>query len=296
MQVYATPDLEFSQAGGFALSDHVWLFTLVALIFLLVMLMQTARDRFSEDGFSLTAKITLMTSLLVILAAASVGSLTYMVIRDLKISDEVIQFQLGVKEEIERLDRIIDELKHDVRYLHRHPQLKSIFEPLKQHSGSSHTNPILQSSLNRLAVGFRELLHSRPGYQQIRLVEASQQGNELVRVERKGDELVDVQTEALQPKAGEPYFKELLTWSSEHVYLSEVSLNREHGVVMSPRIPMLRGGMPVRSAGGQLLAFLIINVDISPLLSELINKERPNHAAYVTNEGGEILLFRESHQ
>ncbi len=293
MQVYEAPIVAFSDAGSIVLADHVWLFVLMALLFPLLMAMQATRDRLSIEGLSLTAKITLMSSLFVMLAAAGVGLLAYNIIRDLEINDEVTQLQLGVKQKIERLDRIVVRLKQDVRHLHRHPQVEAVLDPLRHLNESTDSNSIQLSELNRMAVVFRELLYSRPDYQQIRLLAANEDGRELLRLERRGGEIIAVDPEALQSKADEPYFQELLTWKSDYIYLSEVSLNRENGVITSPHTPMLRGGVPVRSLDGQLLAFLLINVNLSPLFQEFIVIESPDDADYITNERGEILVFRE---
>ena len=53
------------------------------------------------------------------------------------------------------------------------------------------------------------------------------------------------------------------------IYMSPMSLNKEFGEVVFPYKPMLRFSIPIYSDKGKRFAFLIMNVNATPLIQKL---------------------------
>lgn len=144
---------------------------------------------------------------------------------------------------------------------------------------------------------FWALLSEEPAYAQIRLLTAAQNGQELVRVNRTAEGIEIVPNAELQQKGDEPYIQEALAyvdpqidWTNgadkhaHQIYLSQITLNREYGLVTEPKSANLRMISPVYAADGQLFGFLIINTDWGTFLQEAFKDVRVAHSVFVFNE------------
>jgi diguanylate cyclase (GGDEF)-like protein/PAS domain S-box-containing protein len=294
MRVYDMCVTPPDYSGSFDLGEYDWLFALVTLLFLLVMVFQGIRDRFSESGMSLAAKTTLMTSVLVISVAGIVGLLAYNHTRNVAVGDEIKLIEQEVNEEVEELEALFEQLHEDIRYLQQHPVLATELEEAVNESIPFIEWGPRQERYHETALVMGELLRARPNYAQIRFVGLSERGRELIRIERRGETIVRIPDQDLQYKGDEPYFREVLASSHQDVYLSSVSLNREYGIVTLPHTLMLRAAKMVNRTNGELVGFLVINLDLTTVLGEMIVTESPNDADHITNQKGEILLARDA--
>lgn len=103
------------------------------------------------------------------------------------------------------------------------------------------------------------------GYDQARLVCVA--GRERVRVNfRYGVEVVEAQD--LQDKSERYYVKEGMSLAPGEVYVSPLDLNREHGLIENPHVPMLRFVAPVFEDGNRL-GMVVLNLDATVLLGEV---------------------------
>ena len=103
-------------------------------------------------------------------------------------------------------------------------------------------------------------------------------------MQRNADGAVEiVGADALQRKAGEPYFAGALNAAPGTAYLSEINLNREYGEIQQPQIPVLRAAVPVPTADGQPYGMLVINLDMRPSLATLTRGLATENRYYITN-------------
>lgn len=117
---------------------------------------------------------------------------------------------------------------------------------------------------------FFSLLSAKSNYVQARLVDAQAPGRELIRVERLSTgELRVVEAGELQAKGARRYVQSTLALDSGSVYLSAIELNREHGQVEEPWLPVIRAATPIRDREGRLVAMIVINVEVRQLLEQL---------------------------
>ncbi len=124
----------------------------------------------------------------------------------------------------------------------------------------------LQQWRNRLITTFSAFIASYPEYQQIRLIDKN--GNELVRVQINASQKIEVVADSeLQNKSDTPYVKETLKLKAGEAYYSDVNLNREHGVIQTPHLPVIRLASPIHNAEGETVAIVVMNIAVQRLFS-----------------------------
>ncbi|MGR0279530.1 ATP-binding protein [Marinomonas dokdonensis] len=116
---------------------------------------------------------------------------------------------------------------------------------------------------------FLAFAQSNPEIRQIRLIGKENHGRELVRVERRGKLISSVSFDLLQEKGDEDYFREISRLSPNEIYISDITLNREYGVVENPIWPTYRIAKPLYDDSLNYYGFIIINIDASYLLNLL---------------------------
>lgn len=123
----------------------------------------------------------------------------------------------------------------------------------------------------RLTVILLAFVRNHPEYQQIRLIDAN--GEELVRVQRimNGDVVVVPKNE-LQNKSNSFYVSETLKLKEGELYFSDVSLNKEHGVIQIPHLPVLRIATPVINIGGKVSSVMVMNLSTEQLFQGVTSK------------------------
>jgi len=138
----------------------------------------------------------------------------------------------------------------------------------------------------RLSVIFSAFLVNHPEYQQIRYIAAD--GDELVRVQAGLDGVRGVPFKQLQNKADSLYVSETIKLREGEVYYSDVSLNREHGVIQEPHQPVLRLASPIFNDDGQVAALLVINLSIEWLFDAIHPDENGTQRNIADDRGNYI--------
>jgi PAS domain S-box-containing protein len=141
---------------------------------------------------------------------------------------------------------------------------------------------------NRLKAIFSAFIANNTEYLQIRYIGLN--GKEIVRVQiNEFNEIEVVSDNLLQNKADELYVIKTLEMPSEQVYFSNVSLNREHGVVQVPYQPVLRLAAPVLTDDNQVKGIIVINLATEKLFHDikLINQ---GTSQFMVDENGNYIL------
>lgn len=102
---------------------------------------------------------------------------------------------------------------------------------------------------------FAAFIRMRPEYDQIRVLDTN--GQEIVRINQGTDGHI-VSEELLQDKSGRDYFKQTKQLKDGQYYLSDISLNQEHGKISLPRKSVIRIVTPIVSKR-QKQGILVIN-------------------------------------
>ncbi len=184
------------------------------------------------------------------------------------------------------------QLEHDVTLLARdlQSQLDDVERDVRALAGALAPRPrseLAGSEREWLGRLFRSMAEAKPHYLQVRLLGPT--GRELLRVERSPG-AANVRTVAapqLQRKDHRPYFRSAMALRRGEIYFSAIDLNREHGRIDVPHVPVLRASSPL-FAGSERNGVVVINVAMSTVLDSL----RPREGAElrVVDTSGSFLL------
>ena len=142
----------------------------------------------------------------------------------------------------------------------------------------------------RMAARYLAELDSKPAYDQFRILGLD--GFELVRVDRSGPNRSArvVRGAELQSKAVSEFFKATIGLSPGEIYVSQIDLNQDRGVIVTPQVPTFRVASPIFASDGKRFGVVVINVDMRPLFDRLRSLARPGRRFFVVNERGDYLL------
>ncbi|WP_424929286.1 ATP-binding protein [Amaricoccus tamworthensis] len=140
----------------------------------------------------------------------------------------------------------------------------------------------------RVAQRFSDLSMNN-GYLQVRFIGTADGGREIVRVERHGERVETTPKKALQRKAHRPYFRETVKLEAGQLYQSDIELNREHGRIQTPRIPVLRTATPVFDDADHLVGIVVVNIDARQLTGLLRGSLPEPIELYVSRSDGQII-------
>ena len=130
-----------------------------------------------------------------------------------------------------------------------------------------HELELLQPSKRVISHAFKTLFKVYPELLQVRWLDL--QGNEIVRLELTHDgTLVEVDESALQNKASRYYFTAGISLVPDEIFITQIDLNVENGVVQRPFYPTVRA--VTKATQAELgTGILVINFDLRPLLDNL---------------------------
>jgi PAS domain S-box-containing protein len=112
-------------------------------------------------------------------------------------------------------------------------------------------------SLHHLAAEYVALVQHRQFFDQLRLIDTA--GQEIMRVDRKADTAELVPADQLQSQADRSHTKETLKLDRGQVFVSQLELNVERGVIEQPVKPTIRVGAPVFDSAGTKRGIVVIN-------------------------------------
>lgn len=210
-------------------------------------------------------------------------------------SDNVLQkkalqvLSQKVDREAAVITRVIKTIQEDARFLVESSQAKGIGRALLNEGFDEQENMTLSMWDKRLARQFKTVLEQRDMYYQLRLIGLDDHGREITRVDRAGDSVEVTSQDALQQKEHRGYFQEGIKLAPGALYMSDISLNREHGEITYPPRLMLRVVAPLYNGEGKLLALLVINAGLKKIASGL-QRATEETFFFIANDRGDYLI------
>lgn len=225
---------------------------------------------------------------LVACTAGSIGLVVYWGYTSIIATEQRQTLERYGEVEAKRLHYAFQELSNDVRLLAGLPGVRGLSRFRDTDSA------IVQSRQQRwkdgLAAVFTEMLRAKSHYVQIRLIGVAENGRELVRVDRHMDDIQRIAEQELQQKGGRSYFQEAIRLRDGQLYLSQINLNREQGLVEIPYRPVLRAAIPVSDSAGEPFGIVIINLNFASFFDELYPSENLRDTYYLANAAGDFLV------
>tara|TARA_R110001583_G_scaffold195379_2_gene372438 strand:- start:1295 stop:4378 length:3084 start_codon:yes stop_codon:yes gene_type:complete len=166
----------------------------------------------------------------------------------------------------EKLEKSLEESKNKLLFLHSTPPVSGLSRSILHNDVDPLDNTTTQQWKTRLTTIFLAFIQSNPEIRQIRFIGKDNNGKELVRVEKNASRLVVTPKELLQEKGGTDYFLAVSTLKNNEVYVSDITLNREYGVIDNPMWPAIRVAKPVFDENFEFFGMVIINIDASTLI------------------------------
>lgn len=228
--------------------------------------------------FGIAARLGVLLAGVGFVASGLTGFYAYSVSRDLLVQAARNELATSTQVLARRLTASRQEISRTLKILATHPAAVTALE-----------TPDAQLE-NQLATLFTQVLRANPSYFQIRLISASNNGQERVRIDREGDTFVRVSGDDLQEKGHYAYVSDTLKMAEGKTYLSRVVINHEQGAHAGMGQPTVLLAMPVINTQGLTLGLVVINVDLNRIF-DLLKLDLPKEfELYLANTTGDYLI------
>ncbi len=228
--------------------------------------------------FGIAARLGLILAAVVVLAAGLTGYYAYDVSRALLIESAKNELLTSTKVLARRIMLNRDEISRNLQLLSNHPAAFTALEMGKP------------AQLDQLADLFELIMKANPGYFQVRLISALDNGMERVRVDRDGPRLMRVTADDLQEKGHFPYVFDTLQLVANETYLSRIVINHERGAHSGLEQPTVQLAMPVIDPQGKALGVVVINVDLNGTFALLAADLPKDFQLFLANSHGDFLI------
>ncbi len=146
--------------------------------------------------------------------------------------DKLRDFQYTSQSKSEETVAFFHSIESDVASLSNNPFLTNLIDAVKSEEADE-----INYCRYEVEMLFKTFSESRKIYAQIRYIDST--GQEIVRVDSKENNVYAVPQGELQDKSSRYYFQESIKLNEGNIYISELDLNRECGLIETPHKPML---------------------------------------------------------
>ncbi len=240
----------------------------------------------------LSTRLAVAMVALAVLTAAAVGFITYRDVESAILSSEIERQKANIHLVTQEFESRMSIARADIIGFRSAVALAGIIRA----AVNGGVDPIDGASLaewnKRFARRLTAELGAKPDYLQFRIIGLADDGREILRVDRQGagGSIRVVPDAELQAKGGRGYFEAAIAEPRRSVYISPIELNREHGAIEVPHIPVMRVATPVYTVEGKAFGILIINLDLRPAFAAIRGSARPGNRIYLVNERGDFLI------
>ena len=228
--------------------------------------------------FHIATKLALVLILVGMAAAAVTGFFVYDISRDLLVESAKNRLLTSTQSLGRRLVSARQETVRHLQTIAGHPLAQTVL---------SDSNP---HSREQLAIFFRLIMETHPGYEQIRLISADNHGLELIRFDRKNHVLHRIPPDELQEKGHYSYVSETLQLPAHTAYMSRISGRQEPAVDTGWGKPSMHVAMPVIATSGKAIGVVVITLDVNHTFSTLTEDLPREFELYLANGRGDILI------
>lgn len=240
---------------------------------------------------SLSFKITLFSTIIVLVATLLVGVIVYTETGAYFYNSTV----RGLNAESQLLRNDIEnayiKIVNDIAILLKTPPIQGIIRSTENHGNDKLDSSNLRQWKARLATIFQSMLEVNPDYTQIRYIGLANKGKELVRVNQNRQGIYRVAESSLQAKENRTYYQQAKNLSQGSVMFSDINYNVENGKVEYPQVTTLRVLQPVYTAQQKTFGMLIINVNLLHYLRKVLIYDGIRYPVVLYNDFGDFLIY-----
>lgn len=192
---------------------------------------------------------------------------------------------------IDQLDYVVQEIQRDVEFLRNTPPIQGLIRSRNNNGVDPVDGLRVDQWKESLAAIFRAVLIAKSEYVQVRFIGLADAGRELVRVDKNPDTGLIGEPVELQQKLTRPYVRDAFLGAKDRVYLSDIDLNREFGVIQTPHLPVIRASLPVYDEiTRKPFGVVVINLAASLLFEALTSHATEDQQLLLANEDEEYLI------
>jgi len=236
--------------------------------------------------FKLSTKIAIYTFILSFIGILFLAIISYNQAKDIFNNNLTNALKFETQKTNNFIQQKINEAKKDILFLSNSDAIGGILRTTKnKYNFDEQENMHLDSWNTRLEKLFKFIMKQNESYFQIRFIGVANNGKELIRIENKNNKIIKTSKEDLQSKIKTNYYKNTINLKPQTVYMSNINLNREHGVLSTPYIPTIRISTPIYN-DNKVYGFIIININVNKLFNFDKFKEDKNIDTYIVNDQG----------
>ena len=232
--------------------------------------------------FGIAAKLSLLLAGVSILASGLTGFYAYQASRNMLIQSAKAELLTATDTVARDIARSRQETSRNLQVLSSHPAALAILQ------GAGKTQE------DQLATLFDGMMRANPGYFQIRLISAKDNGLERVRVDRDEDRTLRVSGDDLQEKGHFAYVSGALKLPAGTTYLSRIVINHERGAHAGLEQPSAILATPVTDTQGRALGVVVINMDLNGVFTSLASTLPKQYQLFLANSRGDYLIHPDS--
>lgn len=262
----------------FYLAGIIGFISLIIVFFSVVSSYIHARIKIHKNYLGLKVKAITGVAGLVLIAMLILGGLTYKQGISIAIDDALRIEQHEIELLSSTIETALDIDRKDLLIIRDTPP---IYEIIKAKDNAGNKIDVWYQQLETI---FSAFLKNHPQYFQIRYLDET--GHEVVRV-NKNHKIFVTPRHKLQNKSEHKYFIETMKLSNDEIYHSDVTLNRENGIIQTPHKPALRISTPV-FYNNKNRGVVIINLS-TELLFESIKSTEHGDTHFLVNHNGYYL-------
>jgi PAS domain S-box-containing protein len=234
------------------------------------------------------SRFTLATSLLVLVATATVGYTVYRGARNALIEGAADGLAHSAEVIDVRFAATIEATGKDVRFLSNTPPAHGIVRALSRYGLDPQTAILDYEWRDQLAEIFQSFLISRPSHLRARFIRASD-GLELVRVEKQGGNVVRMDGDSLTRVGDQTWVREAASLPRGSLYFSNLMLSGPTGG-SGAAVPVMYAATPIYRDGGGVFGVLAIDVNFTDVMNTLRGLVDSTQALYIATADGDLLL------
>jgi len=240
---------------------------------------------------SLPVKFASVSFFITLFGVLGVAMMAYHESDQLLQQEAVRSLSMQVQEKAAMLEAKAGLIRSDVAFLAQSEPVKSLAQRFA-------AGLPVQADIQHLEKLFANVLVQREMYYQVRLIGVADGGRELARVARLKRGITTVASSQLMKKGKRGYFQASIRLKPGAFLFSDISLNREHGVITQPPQPMLRVSTALYDDNGHIYGILLINVDFNVLAQSIqaqavqtdIGSSDSQQRFFIANAHGDYLV------
>lgn len=240
---------------------------------------------------SLSFKITVFTTVVVLMACMAVGLIVYVTTNSYFYENSVNGLTAETKLVRNDIENSYIKVVNDVSILSKTPPIQGLMRSSQNSGIDAQDHSTSQQWKSRLATTFKSMLAVNKNYTQIRFIGIADNGKEMVRVDQSQYGIYHHNEDILQSKGEEDYFKKAIKLSHGSVMFSNINYNRENGKIQYPRVITLRAIMPIYTPNQKVFGVLIINLNILHYLREILLYDGVRYPVVLFNKHNDFFVY-----